>query len=319
MFTLITGGFGYVGSSFLKLIDQNEKIIILDNLLHKYYDKKLIKKNFIFIKQDINKKKKLENIFKKYPISNVIHLAAIVGDPASKKNSRLTKLTNKTGSKNLFDLSKKYKVNKFIFFSTCSNYGLSKTNNFLSEKSKLNPISLYAKSKIYFEKMLIKDKSKIKKIIMRISTLYGVSPRMRYDLTINQFTKEIFLNNKLDVYDPDTWRPYLHLKDLYNIVFFFLNYKKLKKVNIYNIGYSSENYTKNMICKKILNNFKNKNSLIKYVSNFSNDRRNYKITFSKFEKLKVYKKVKISEGINEIVNDLKKSLIRRKKLKVYSN
>ena len=121
---------------------------------------------------------------------------------------------------------------------------MSKNSKKLNEKSKLNPISLYAKTKIKFEKKLIRDKSKISKIIFRISTLYGMSPKMRFDLTVNEFTKLLFLGKNLDVYDADTWRPYLHLKDLSLIVKEFLNLNKLKKVNVYNVGFSEENYTK---------------------------------------------------------------------------
>ena len=165
MYTLITGGLGYVGSVISKELSKKSKLILLDNLMQGSAGKKIINKNIRFEKVNILNKTKLENIFKKFQIENVIHLAAIVGDPASKKFPKLTIKTNVEGSNNVLGLAKKYKVKKFIFFSTCSNYGFSKNSKKLNEKSKLNPISLYAKTKIKFEKKLIRDKSKISKII----------------------------------------------------------------------------------------------------------------------------------------------------------
>lgn len=311
MYTLITGGLGYVGSVVSKELSKRNKLILVDTLTQGSAGKRIINKNIKFEKVNILNKIKLEKIFKKFQIENVIHLAAIVGDPASKKFPKLTIKTNVDGSNNVLKLAKKYNVKKFIFFSTCSNYGLSKNNKKLNEKSKLNPISLYAKTKIKFEKKLISDKSKISKIIFRISTLYGMSPRMRFDLTINEFTRLIFLGKNLDVYDADTWRPYLHLKDLSLIVKKFLNLNKLKKVNVYNIGFSEENYTKKMICKKIIENFKNKKKLIKFSKKASKDRRNYKIDFSKLNKLKFKKTITLSRGIKEISS----ALIHNKKLR----
>ena len=126
---------------------------------------------------DILNKKKLENFFiiKKFDI--VFHLAAIVGDPACKVNEKLTTKTNLTASKDFFKIVKKNKIKKFFFFSTCNNYGLSKNSKLLKKTDDLKPLSLYAKTKVKFEKYLLKDNSKIQKIILRISTLYGVSPK----------------------------------------------------------------------------------------------------------------------------------------------
>ena len=183
---LITGGLGYAGSEIAKyLIDKNIDISILDNEMHGKLHYLNFKKKIKFFHLDINDHNKLTDHFHKYKYDIVLHLAAIVGDPAGKKNPKLTINTNLNSSKKIFQFAKKNNVRKFIFFSTCSNYGLSNDKILLSEKSKLKPLSLYAKTKVDFEKYLIKDKSKISKLILRISTLYGLSQRMRYDLTIN--------------------------------------------------------------------------------------------------------------------------------------
>ena len=244
---LITGGLGFAGSVITEhLLHKGFKVSVIDKLLfgnsHLKYFKK---KNFQFKKIDILDYAKVEKYFKNNNFDIVFHLAAIVGDPASKVNLDLTKKTNLDASIRLFNISKKYKVNKFIFFSTCSNYGLSKNSKLLKEEDSLKPLSPYAKTKVNFEKFLLRNNSKIKKIILRISTLYGISPRMRFDLTINEFVKKIYNKEKFDVYHADTWRPYLNLKDLALIVEKLVISNKLNNnKNIFNTGFSEENYTK---------------------------------------------------------------------------
>ena len=114
---LITGGFGYVGSKLCNFLSQrNYEISIIDNLLHKNYNKKIINKNVKFYNIDINNHNKLIDHFKKNQYEVVIHLAAIVGDPASKKFPKLTNITNLVSSKKLFNLCVRNKIKKFIFF-----------------------------------------------------------------------------------------------------------------------------------------------------------------------------------------------------------
>ena len=99
--------------------------------------------------------------------------------------------------------------------STCSNYGLIKGDYLADEEHDLNPLSLYAKSKVNIEKYILSlyKKSSMRPTILRFATAFGLSPRMRFDLTVNQFTKELKLNKKLQVFDENTWRPYCHVKD----------------------------------------------------------------------------------------------------------
>jgi nucleoside-diphosphate-sugar epimerase len=315
---LITGGSGYAGNVICRyLAALGYRIFIIDNFLFKQDPINI--KNVYNFKIDINDHKKIESFFNLIHIDCVIHLAAIVGDPASKKFPKLTKKTNYYSSINLFKISKLKKIRKFIFFSTCSNYGLSNSHNLLNEKNKLNPLSLYAKTKVNFEKSLIKDKSKIKKIILRLSTLYGISQRMRFDLTINQFTKHLFLKNKLKVYDENTWRPYLHLKDLSKYVDYFLRSKTKKNVEIFNVGSNNQNYTKKDICTFINKVIPYSKKLIRYQGKSSFDQRNYKVDFSKILRKKIKINYNIKKGIDEIIFELKKNKDFQKNKKIYSN
>lgn len=307
---LITGALGFAGCSITEhLLEKKHHVIGIDKILfnnnqHNFFKKK---KNFILYKFDLNNISKIEKIFIKHKIDVVIHLAAIVGDPASKKNPTLTKKTNVDSSIKLFKLSKKYKIEKFIFFSTCSNYGIG-NKKLLRETDDLKPLSPYAKTKVFFEKYLLKDNSNIKKIILRISTLYGTSRRMRYDLTINEFTKKVFKKEKFEIYHADTWRPYLNLIDLNHILIKLLSVKLKKLSSVYNVGYSEENFTKRQIIKKIADNFKpKKNNFFKFVETSHFDKRDYKVNFSKIKKLGIKKNVNLNLGIKKIITFMKKN------------
>ena len=317
---LITGGFGYVGSKLCNFLsERNYYVSIIDNLLQKNYNNNILNQNVNFYNLDINNHKKLADHLKKNKYNVVIHLAAIVGDPASKKFPKLTNITNFVSSKILFNLCVKYKIKKFIFFSTCSNYGLSSEKVLLKENSPLKPLSIYAKTKVNFEKYLLRDKNKISKIILRISTLYGVSPRMRYDLTINEFTNFLFLKKKLNVFDKNTWRPYIHLGDLAQVVNFFIKKKLNLKSYVFNTGISGANYTKKDICKEILKQLPSRSRFVSYTEKSSIDKRNYKVDFSKISKFKIKKNYNLKKGINEIINDLKKNKSHQKFKKIFSN
>ena len=318
---LISGGLGFAGSSLTEyLLEKGYEVTVIDKMM---FDNKQLKKfknnNFKFFKLDILNKKKLENFFINKNFDVVFHLAAIVGDPACKVNESLTKKTNLDASIDFFKIVKKNKIKKFFFFSTCSNYGLSKNSKLLKETDDLKPLSLYAKTKVKFEKYLLKDNSKIQKIILRISTLYGVSPRMRFDLTINEFAKKVYFNEKFEIYHADTWRPYLNLIDLSLIVGKIIKSKNLTKNKyIFNTGYSEENFTKRQIISSI-SKLLPKNKNYKFVEKDHFDKRNYRVNFSKISKLKIKKTISLKKGITNIINYLKKSKKNKFNSKVFYN
>jgi nucleoside-diphosphate-sugar epimerase len=303
---LITGGCGYAGSVLVNFLSKKFKILVIDKILFK--NKNLFNKsqNIILFVNDITNKKKTEEIFDSNKIDIVIHLAAIVGDPACRKHPEIAKNTNLNGSKIIFHLSKKYNVKKFIFFSTCSNYGLSTSKTFLTENSPLKPLSLYAKTKVKFEKFLIKDKSKVKKIILRLSTLYGFSPRMRFDLTVNEFLKKIYFKEKLEIYHKDTFRPYLSTDDLKEIILKIILTNFKKNLLTLNVGFNSENFTKEFIVKKI-------NKILKLNNNYTFiedknyfDKRNYKVNFAKIMKFGIKRSHTFKESVKKMINFLTK-------------
>ena len=307
---LITGGAGYIGTVLVNLaLKKKFKVISIDNLKNskkEFFIQNLNNKSFTFYKCDINKRQYLEKILKKEKVDIVVHLAGIVGDPASKLEKKLTIDTNLKFSKSLFELCEKYNVKKFIFSSTCSNYGIVSKNNLASETTKLKPLSLYAKTKVDFEKFMIKKSkiSKMKLVILRFATVFGVSDRMRFDLTINQFTREIFLKKNLDIFGENTWRPYCHVKDVSRAI--LASIKINKKITIYNVGNSKQNYSKKNVINAIGKFLKTIN--ISYSKQKISDKRDYKVNFKKiFKELKFKTKFDLDYGIKEIIYFLKKS------------
>ncbi len=307
---LITGGAGFIGTVLVNLaLKKNFKVICVDNLKNskkKFLIKYLKNKKFIFFRSDINNPKNLEKIFKKERVDIVVHLAGIVGDPASKLEKKLTIDTNLKYSKNLFELCEKYNVKRFIFSSTCSNYGIVSSNTLADENTKLKPLSLYAKTKVDFEKFMIKKSksTKMKLIIMRFATVFGVSDRMRFDLTINQFTREIFLKKTLDIFGESTWRPYCHVKDVARAI--LISLKSKKNLSIFNVGNSKQNYSKKDVINAIGKFLTLKN--ITYSKQNIADKRDYKVNFQKiFKNLKFKTKFDLNYGIKEIISYLKKN------------
>lgn len=306
---LIVGGAGYIGSVLTRyLLAQGYNVTVLDALLYNnYFGIKSLKKNknFNFIRGNFNNnfllKKSLENV------KDVIFLAGLVGDPICKKYPKRSRLINYYDIKKCFKRLNKYSIDKLIFISSCSNYGLLPTNRLANEKSRLNPLSFYAKDKVRVENYLIKNKkkNKFKTIILRFATAFGYSPRMRFDLTINDFIRQLYLKKTLRVYDPLTWRPYCHVKDFSMIINKFIKKKNIKdRINIYNCGNNKNNFTKKNIVNKIKKFLPQGN--IDYVGLAGKDKRNYKVDFKKLEKnLKFKTRYTVEYGIKEIIRNLR--------------
>lgn len=310
---LIVGGAGYIGTVVTKFfLKKGFKVTCLDNLIYNNkfsLEQFLTEKNYEFILGDLRNKKILQPLIDKNDF--IIILAGLVGDPITKKYPEIAEDINYHGIKNLILSCEKKRDGKIIFVSTCSNYGLSETDELLDENAKLQPLSLYAKQKVKIEKYILslKDKIKINPTILRFSTAFGLSPRMRYDLTINQFTKSIFSNEKLEVFDSNTWRPYCHVNDFSLALEKVIDAdNKLTNFEVFNVGGEKNNYTKKQITELILKYMPNNQNVS--FTNKKFDPRNYRVNFSKIEKNLNFKiKYSVEEGIEEIINYLKQNKI----------
>ncbi len=299
---LVIGGAGYLGSFFCNhhLLKGN-LVYCLDNFIYNnsHSIKNLKKnKNFIFDNFDIRKKFK-----SKIDCDYVVIFAGLVGDPITKKYQSLSNQINFRGVKQIIDYYKNKNV-KLIFMSTCSNYGFIK-NKIAQENTKLSPISLYAIQKVKIEKYIIslKNKSKFSPIILRFATAFGMSFRPRFDLTINEFVLNAFLKKKIEIYDHETWRPYCHVMDFTKVINKFLDFNKLNKFAIYNVGSNKNNYRKIDIAKKIKKFLPDFNFVI---VKGSKDPRDYRVNFNKLSRTMNNKSFKtVDFGIKEIINFLK--------------
>ena len=312
---LITGGAGYVGSGLLRdLLVEGYSVTCVDKLL--FGSESLLgiwnKKNFKFINCDINDTQKFNKIFLDNDFDTVIHLAAIVGDPACKLYPDLALKTNFDASKWLIERSRSAGVTKFIFASTCSNYGkMDNPEAYVDEKSNLAPISLYAELKVKFEKYMLNEIEKdeiFSPTSLRFSTVYGLSPRMRFDLTVNEFTKDLALGKELVVYGEQFWRPYCHVKDFSNAFITVLK-SPLEKVayNVFNVGDTRENYTKLMLINEIKKVIPS--SKIKFIEK-NDDPRDYKVNCDKIKNELNFNITKtVPDGIMEIKRAIQENLI----------
>ena len=316
---LLVGGAGYIGTVLIKhLLDSKYHVTCLDNLIYdNSYSLSEFKKNneFNFVLGDLRNDLLMTELLSKCDAT--IILAGLVGDPITKKYPEISEKINSTGTKKLINNCNNKKIEKLVFVSTCSNYGLSDTDLPLSEEAELKPISLYAKQKVEVENYILSQKNSVdySPTILRFSTAFGLSPRMRFDLTINQFTKSIFEDEKLEVFDSNTWRPYCHVKDFASTLEKILDAsKKTTDFQVFNVGGDNNNFTKKQIVEKIFK-FIPGNKVT--FTDKKRDPRNYKINFSKISKILNFKvKYTVNDGIEEMINFFKKN---KKILKTFNH
>ena len=312
MKVLVTGGAGYIGSVLVRqLLNKNYKVRVLDSLKFggdALYEV-MLDPDFEFIKGDIRNEKDIDNAIK--GIDAIVHLAAIVGDPACKKFSDEANQTNWDASKNLFKKAEKAGVKRFVFASTCSNYGkMVNPDDFVTETSELRPVSLYAELKVKFEKFLLEENrdSNVCNTCLRFSTVYGFSPRIRFDLTVNEFTRNATINGEQEIWGAQFWRPYCHVDDLARSVVLVLESAEEKvRANVFNVGSIDENYQKGMIIEevcKIVPDVK-----VNYVES-AEDPRDYRVNFDKIKTELGFSITKtVPDGVKEIYALVKTGII----------
>jgi nucleoside-diphosphate-sugar epimerase len=281
---LVTGAAGYIGTVVSgALLSRGYRVHAVDNLMYGSHSLKylLASPDFSFHGADITVFDKVAQIFAETRPAAVVHLAAIVGDPASKLQPERTVTVNRDATIELYQIARSSGARRFVFASTCSNYGLSESDELLTEDSPLQPLSVYATSKVDAERWLIANAdARCAARIFRFSTAHGLSPRMRFDLTINEFTRTICERQTLEVYDGDTWRPYCHVIDIAEVLAMALE----REVGgaacaVYNVGSNGENCTKADIIQRIAA----ATGLAADVRNVGSgkDRRNYRVSFDK--------------------------------------
>jgi nucleoside-diphosphate-sugar epimerase len=280
---LIIGGAGYVGSVLTRhLLGEGYRVRVLDALL--YENEKAIadlhgNDRFSFVRGDFCDSSILKSALA--GATDIIMLAALVGDPICRKYPELARKINETGTLRLIERLGEYPINRFVFMSTCSNYGLRETDEPADETCELNPQSLYAELKVNVERFLLANANRFGFVstVLRGATAYGLSHRMRFDLTINEFTRELAAGNELLVYDADTWRPYCHLVDFARAIQVVLEAPgESVRGEVFNLGGTGGNYTKRMLVDLLSRQIPSARIVFR---EGSTDPRNYRVTFDK--------------------------------------
>jgi len=312
MKVLVTGGAGYIGSVLVRqLLQKGYHVRAIDSLKFggdALYDV-MLHPNFEFQKGDIRNESDILTALE--GVDAIAHLAAIVGDPACKKFSDEAHQTNWDGSVALFEAAEKAGIKRFVFSSTCSNYGkMPDPNSFVTETSELRPVSLYAELKVKFEKYILEERkdSNICATALRFSTVYGFSPRIRFDLTVNEFTRNATVQGEQEIWGAQFWRPYCHVDDLARAVVLVLESEDSKvKSNVFNVGATEENYNKGMIIEEVCKVVPN--TKVIYVD-MNEDPRDYRVNFDKIKNELGYTITKtVPDGVKEIYTLLKTGIV----------
>ena len=319
MRVVVTGAAGYIGSVLCRLLlDKGYEVTGIDKMLHggRSILGVLNHPRFKMIPEDIYE----ISTYSKYINSEtvVVNLAAIVGEPASRKYPEETRRTNLDATKKLIDLSAEKNVKKFIFVSTCSNYGKVEPEEFANEEHELNPLSLYAETKVEMEHYLKEIiGNNLNWTVLRFSTVFGLSPRPRFDLTVNDFTLHAIIDKKLVIFLPYSNRPYVHVRDAARAVELVLEKYTETAGETYNVGSNDQNYKKIDIVnevKKVVPDFE-----IEFVEK-GNDPRDYRVSFDKIKsQLNYSTTLSILNGIKEIAWAINTGIIRDYKNPEYYN
>ena len=302
---LVTGGAGYIGSALLPLLlAEGHEVRVLDSLLHGG-DSLLgvwSQPNFEFVRGDITDPAMRKSALA--GINAVVHLAAIVGDPACARQPDIARAVNLDSSLALIDESRQFGVSRFVFASTCSNYGRMKDpDSYVDEDSELSPVSLYAETKVAVERALLQSHSSGDWCAtpLRFATIFGVAPRMRFDLTINEFTLEMLTNRRLKVFGEQFWRPYVHVRDAARAIKLVLGSPAAKVAGaVFNVGATDQNFQKQQLVDMI--SLHAPDAVVEYVHK-EEDPRDYRVSFSRVSDQLGFKVSRtVAQGIAEVAH-----------------
>ena len=292
---LLLGGAGYIGSTLTEfLLKEKYQVTVLDNFMYEQNTLASYCSNnfFSIIKEDIRNINNLKKIIKDYDL--IFPLAALVGAPLCNFKKEEAESINLKAQLNLFKIISNNQI--IIMPTTNSAYGKGDVNNFCDENSKLNPLSTYAKHKVEVEKELLQRKNVIS---FRLATVFGMSPRMRLDLLVNDFVYRAVKDKYIVLFEANFKRNYIHIRDVCRaFIHAIKNFEKMKS-NIFNIGLSDANISKKELCDQI----KQFVDFEYYINDFKKDpdQRNYVVSNKKIEAAGFKTKYKLTYGISELI------------------
>ena len=297
---LVTGGAGYIGSTLVPdLLSKKHKVTVIDNLMYGQTSltTSIRDRNFEIFFGDVRDESLMKKLVSKADI--IIPLAAIVGAPACDKDPVTAQSINKDSI--LWLLKQVSKSQQVIMPTTNSAYGSGDKDNFCDENSPLNPLSLYARDKVVVEKFLLEHENSTS---FRLATVFGISPRMRLDLLVNNFTLRAITDGFVIVFEGHFKRNYIHILDVVQAFNMAIDKKEQFNGEIFNVGLSQANISKIELCqeiKRIVPNF----LFLEAPLGKDPDQRNYIVSNKKIEALGFSPAVSLQEGLNELVKGLK--------------
>lgn len=315
---LITGGAGYIGSLLTsELLRANYRVTVLDSLL--FGGEALVPflnhPKFNFVKADVTEPRAVRDTVRgEWPVPQaIVHLAAIVGFPACQAvGPQVAWRYNVDATKMVFEQAADLGVGRFVFASTYSNYGMSSDGRPVTEDSPLNPQSLYAETKIAAEQYLLGQKdAPTAPLSFRFATLYGISPRTRFDLIVNQFVLEAFTRRELIIYQRGYSRSFVHVLDTVRGIIMGLEAPEEKvRGQVFNLGTPEGNYTKDEIVGLVLKRMPE--TVVEYKDlTFGGDMRDITVSFEKIRReLGFETTLNVDDGVREVLHVLKSGLIR---------
>lgn len=302
---LVTGGAGYIGSHLVrKLLRSGYTVHVLDNFTYgsRAIDGIADHPRLKIFTGDICSIKDLVRAVQ--GTNSIVALAAIVGDPACNLNERETLNTNYEATKVLVEIAKYYKVKRLLFASSCSVYGANSELE-LNEGSLLHPISLYAKTRVMSEEVILQNCGDVCPVILRLSTVFGVSERMRFDLVVNILAAKAFFEGQINIFGGRQYRPNVHVQDAANAFVLGLQcHEKDCFKQIFNVGSNDQNYRIQdigKIVRKILPRTRIR------IHPEKDDARDYRVNFEKAACiLKFRPKFSVEQGVRELVSGFRK-------------
>jgi nucleoside-diphosphate-sugar epimerase/CBS domain-containing protein len=315
---LVVGGAGYLGSVLAgKLLQSGRRVRILDSFI---YGKRSLQalashKNLEIVEGDFRNIQTVVNSLR--DIDAVILLAAVVGDPAAHLRPEQTIETNILATQALAFACKLHCISRFLFASTCSVYG--RTSDVLDENAPLNPVSLYARTKIFSERSILDlAGDNFSPTILRMGTLYGYSPRMRFDLVVNTMSMKAHVEKRIQVFGGKQWRPLLHVEDAADAFVACLD-TPLERIGcqIFNVGANSQNYQVLDVATMISGAL---HGVKVEVEETQLDERDYRVNFDKIaRKLRFQPELTIPHAARKIVRELRTGALRNPYAKLYYN
>jgi len=301
--TLVTGGSGYIGAPLVaELCAAGHAVRVLDSLVHGQHEiaagqeRAGVEVLRADVRDRVARREALAGV------RTVVHLAAIVGDAACARDPTLSAEVNVGATRELLAEAGAAGVERLVFASTCSNYGrMADPSVPITEEGELRPVSLYAEQKVTMEQLMLSSASGTTlPTCLRFATVYGVASRMRFDLTVNEFTRELWAGRRLEVFGEQFWRPYIHVRDVARAVLAVLQ-APIDRVagEVFNTGHSEENYRKLDLVREITRQI-DRGSVV--YTHRDEDPRDYRVGFEKIQAWLGFEPVMtVPDGISEII------------------